>query len=188
MGSQELIEALRLEGEEKAGAIRREAEAEAERIRDRAEDRRARLREEYAKRQVAAAAGIYRDILAEAENKGRLIRLAAESTLAERLYGLARHSLGVLGGDDHEALFAALAEELPRGTWERVRVNPADEEVAGRLFPAAETVTDSAITGGMEVMGEGMRLHVINTLEKRLERGWPEILPALFKEVLDFFP
>ncbi|KAF0216104.1 MAG: V-type H+-transporting ATPase subunit [Geobacteraceae bacterium] len=183
MGYQELIEALRREGEEKAGAIRREAEAEAERTRSEAEAGLALLREEHAKRQAVAVAEKSREILAEAESKGRLIRLAAESVLAERLYELARRSLRLLREQGYEALFAALAEELPPVKWETVRVNPADEEPAGRHFPAAEIVTDNALTGGMEVSGEGGRLCIVNTLEKRLERGWPEILPGLFRDV-----
>jgi V/A-type H+-transporting ATPase subunit E len=31
----------------------------------------------------------------------------------------------------------------------------------------------------MEVNGDGGRIRIVNTLEKRLERGWPELLPDL---------
>lgn len=182
MGHRELIEALRREGEEKAGVIRREAELRAERIRSEASARLASQREVYAKRQASAVAEETRTTLAEAVRKAQLVRLASEGALAERFYGVARRALGHLREEGGEELFALLAAELPPVTWERVKVNPLDAGAAGRLFPAAEIVTDDAVTGGMEVTGEEGRLCVINTLEKRLERGWPEVLPDLVRD------
>jgi len=79
-------------------------------------------------------------------------------------------------------VFSRLAAELPPIAWETLRVNPADAEVATRLFPRARIVPDSAICGGMEALAEEGRIRVINTLEKRLERVWPELLPALIEE------
>jgi V/A-type H+-transporting ATPase subunit E len=34
----------------------------------------------------------------------------------------------------------------------------------------------------MEALADEGRIRVINTLEKRLERGWPELLPVLIEE------
>lgn len=185
MGQRELIEALRREGEEKCAAIRREAEAEAERIRSAAEAEKGWLREEYARRQADACAGEAAAILATAVNRGRLIRLAAESALAERLYGLARQSLLLLREEEYRELFAALAEELPPCQWETVRVNRADEQLARSRFPKAAVITDESLVGGLEVTGAGGGVQVVNTLEKRLERGWPELLPGLFRAVCE---
>ena len=84
---------------------------------------------------------------------------------------------------DYPRIFSRLAAELPPIEWETVRVNPADAEIAGYLFPRARIVPDTAICGGMEALAEGGRIQVINTLEKRLERGWPELLPVLIEEV-----
>jgi V/A-type H+-transporting ATPase subunit E len=36
----------------------------------------------------------------------------------------------------------------------------------------------------MEVIAEGGRVRVDNTLEKRLERAWPELLPRLLNAIL----
>src|SRR6266702_1185073 len=96
MGATELIEALRSEGEKKALEIRSETEAEIARLRAEASARLGRLREEYARQQIAASALAERAILAEAERKERLARLAAENSLAVRLYALARSSLPLL--------------------------------------------------------------------------------------------
>lgn len=183
MGRRQLIEALRKEGEEKCAAIRREAEAEAERVRSAAEAEIGRLREKFARRQAEACAAETAAILAEAASRGRLIRLAADNALVERLYELACRSLPQVREEGYGELFAALAEELPSRRWERVRVNPADEGMARDRFPAAAVVADAAVSGGLEAIGEGEWLRVINTLEKRLERGWPEMLPELVRDV-----
>lgn len=183
MGYRELVEALRVEGEEKAAALRRNAEEEEGRLKEEAAKRLRLLREEYARRTDGARAAAAREVLAVAERKARLLRLAAQEALAERLLRVARDSLSLVrerGGDE---LFASLARELPPIVWEEVRVNPADEESARRFFPGAEVVTDDAIAGGMEVVGEEGGLRVVNTLEKRLERGWPELLPLLAADI-----
>ncbi|MCM2358106.1 MAG: V-type ATP synthase subunit E [Geobacteraceae bacterium] len=183
MGQRELIEALRKEGDEKCAAIRREAEAESERIVSAAAAEIGRLREEYARRRADACAAETAAILAEAASRGRLVRLAAESALAERVYGLACGALPLLREEEYGALFAALARELPPCQWETVRVNPADEQLARSLFPRAAVITDGALVGGFEVTAAEGGMRVVNTLEKRLERGWPELLPGLFKDI-----
>ena len=183
MGATELIEALRSEGEKKALAIRRETEAEIARLRAEASATLGRLREEYGREQAAAGALAERAILAEAERKVLLIRLAAENKLAERLHALARSSLPLLRSRDYDRTFSLLATELPASAWETVRVNPADSERAATQFPAAEVIADSSISGGMEIAAAGGRLRIVNTLERRLERGWPELLPVLFREI-----
>lgn len=79
-------------------------------------------------------------------------------------------------------MFNRLAAELPPAAWETVRVNPTDGELAGHLFPTALIEPDPAISGGMEALAEEGRIRVVNTLEKRLERGWPELFPDLLGE------
>ena len=44
-------------------------------------------------------------------------------------------------------------------------------------------MADPAITGGLKVMGGDGRLTVSNTLETRLERAWPDLLPAMVEEL-----
>ncbi len=183
MGAKELIEALRSEGEKQAQALRRKIEAEIARLRADASADLDRLREEYARQQVASSNNVERAILAEAECKARITRLAAENKLAERLHALARSSLSLLRDRDYDRTFALLAAELPLSAWETVRVNPADTERATVLFAAATIVADGSISGGMECAAAGGRLRIVNTLEKRLERLWPELLPVLFTEI-----
>jgi V/A-type H+-transporting ATPase subunit E len=183
MGATELIEALRSEGEKKALEIRRETEAEIARLRVDASARLDRLRQEYGREQLAASALAERAILAEAERKERLTRLAAENKLAERLHAMARSSLPQLRNREYDRTFSLLAAELPASAWETVRVNPADTERATGLFAAATIMADGSISGGMESTAAGGRLRIVNTLEKRLERGWPELLPELFREI-----
>ncbi|WP_298436796.1 hypothetical protein [Geobacter sp.] len=183
MGSRELAEALRAAAEEKAAAIRRGAEADCGRIRSEAAAAMAEVREEYARREAAAVEAARAEIRAAAERTARLAGLRAEQLLAERLRRLARELLPAVRAEGGEALFAALARELPPGEWERVTVNPADEAPARRLFPGAAIAADPAVSGGLEAeRGEG-RFRVVNTLEKRLERGWAELLPALVAEL-----
>ena len=183
MGSEELLAALRSEGDKKAGLIRKEAEAEAARLKDEAAASRARLREEFQQEQARSIAAAEGDILAEAERTARRIRLAEAGKLAERLYDLALRLLPRFRGEDYPRIFSRLAAELPPVDWETIRVNPADAETAGYLHPRARIVPDTAISGGMEALAEGGRIEVVNTLEKRLERGWPELLPGLLEEI-----
>lgn len=182
MGTGELLAALRSTGEKKAGDIRREAEATADRLREEAADRLALLQEESRQEAERRVATQREALCAEGERKARQIRLAAQEQLARRLYDVARRLLPRLRGDGYPEIFRRLAAELPPAQWEKVRVNPADEGLAASLFPGARITTDVAVCGGLEALaGEG-RLRVDNTLEKRLERGWPELLPLLIEE------
>lgn len=182
MGSEELLAALRGEAEDKARIIRQEAAAEAALLKDEATSRLARLREKFLQEQARTIAAENSAILAEAERTARRTRLAAAEKLAEKLYELAQGLLPLLRGNDYPGIFSRLAAELPLIEWEALRVNPADAEIAAHLFPKARIVPDTAICGGMEALAEEGRIQVINTLGKRLERGWPELLPLLIEE------
>lgn len=182
MGSEELLAALRSEAEEKSRIIRQEGVAEAARLKDDAAVRLARLREKFQQEQVRTIAAENGAILAEAERTARRTRLAAAENLAEKLYDLAHGLLPRLREKDYPGIFSRLAAELPLIEWETLRVNPADAEIAARLFPKARIVPDTAICGGMEALAEEGRIRIINTLEKRLERAWPELLPVLIEE------
>lgn len=182
MGTAELLAALRSEGKRKDEAIRRRAGEEAARLREEAALGLARLREMHLQEQERLIAAQERAILAEAERAARRVRLVAEEEMASRFHDLARRLLPRLRDGDYPAAFARLAAELPPLAWETVRVNPADGERAVVLFPGARIETDPAISGGMEAITEGGRMRVVNTLEKRLARGWPDILPHLLAE------
>lgn len=183
MGYMELIAALRRDGEEQLEKIRNDAEREAERVKGDASARIERLRAEYAGRLAPLEAAQARTILADAESRASSIRLAAESVLAGKLFLLACSSLHHLRDAGYEQLFADLVRELPPGEWRRVVVNPADMALAARHFPDAEITPDPAVVGGLEVSEEGGRISIVNTLEKREERAWPELLPDILRDI-----
>lgn len=180
-----LIDALRKSAEQKAAAIWRDARAAAEQCKAdaaaAAEAQRAQTRQEIAahERELADAG--------EGEGKARKIRMAVTTALAERLYRLAHEVLPRFRNEEYEALFAALAGELPSRSWQRVSVNPADESLARARFSQAQIVCDEAIVGGMEVQAENGRIRISNTLETRLATAWPDILPGLVHAILQEF-
>lgn len=183
MGYVELIAALRRDGEEQLDKIRSDAEREAERVKGDASARIERLRAEYAGRLARLEAAQARTVLADAESSASSIRLATESALAGRLFLLARSSLHHLRDEGYEQLFADLVRELPPGEWRQIVVNPADMALAAHLFPDAEIISDPAVVGGLEVSEEGGRISIVNTLEKRGERAWPELLPHILRDI-----
>lgn len=182
MSYRELIDALQRECEEKVRKIWQEAEAEAERVRADASKRIEEAREGRDKSQSSALKVMTESILSEASGSARASRLVAEKELSDRLYGIALNSLHHLRGEGYKDIFSMLVNELPQCNWEEVKVNPQDRVFAETFFPEDEVVTDPAVTGGLEATGkEGLR--VVNTLEKRLERIWSEILPEMTGEV-----
>lgn len=182
MGFKELLAALRSEGDKKAESIIQEAGAEAARLKAEAAARRVRLKQEFEQEQARGIAVEVSAILAEAERTARRIRLSEVEKLAERLYALALRLLPSLRERDYPEVLGRLAAELPPLEWETIRVNPADTEITGHLFPRAMIVPDTAICGGLEAQAADGRIRIINTLEKRLERGWAELLPDLLEE------
>lgn len=182
MGCRELIESLRVAGDEKIKAIRQEAEQEAGRIRAEAAHRIEALQDEHARRHNAEAAKEAEQLQAEANSAIRRIGLRAERALAERLYASAQGSLHTLRNVGYRDVFQGFARELPPFTWKTVRVNPGDAALAREVFPGAEIQTVPEIIGGFEAVSEGERVRVVNTFEKRLERMWEEMLPDIMKE------
>jgi vacuolar-type H+-ATPase subunit E/Vma4 len=183
MSYRELIDALQRECEEKSRKIWQEAEGEAERARADASKRIEEGREGRDRNQSAALKILSESILSEASGRARLSRLLAEKELTDRLYRIARNCLPHLKGEGYKDIFSALVNELPQCEWVVVKVNPQDRRLAEALFPEDEVVSDSAVTGGIEVTEKGGSVRVVNTLEKRLERIWSEILPEITDEV-----
>jgi len=179
MGHEELIASLRKEGEEKVLALRNETGAEAENIRVKTAVEIKRLREEFRKKEAGLTKTQEDDILSAAEKKARVIMLAAEKSLSDRLFRLSMSCLHELRRDGYEDIFSALAREIPSAKWDEVRVHPSDAGMARRYFPEAGIVPDDYISAGFEAATENKKRHVINTFEKRLERAWEEILPFL---------
>ncbi len=185
MGYRELIEELNREAEEKIEERWRLAKNEVEQFKQDSAEEVERLHREHADRRTQAEADEARTILAEGERQLLAMKLEAMERLSERLLLTARSLLPEIRAEEDDELFEALAGELPDFPWEKVKVNPRDREAAHRRFPKARVVVDNAICGGMEVADEDGAIHIVNTLEKRLERIWPELLSELIADVLN---
>ena len=182
MNCEELIGSLWEGAEKKIGAIIREADEEEARIAGEALLSIGRLREESQQRCSSVSRKRTEEAIAGAEKKARLMNIAEDLRLSERLYRISRSSLRMLMDRDYQGYFRLMADELPELDWKTVRVNPEDAQLAQEHFPEAGIITDDSISGGMDVMTAGGSIRVINTFEKRLERAWGDILPDMMKE------
>jgi vacuolar-type H+-ATPase subunit E/Vma4 len=182
MGHAELLAALRRKEEEQAAALREATAAQEAAVRADLVARCEELREEFERRRDTACAQRRHAIVAEAEREAALVRLRAEYELFLRLRERAGVCLARLYRAG-EGLLAQLAEELPAAAWATIRVAPADILPARSLFPGTEVLADPAITGGVAASTADRSLTVVNTLESRLEKGWPDLLPRLVSEV-----
>jgi len=182
MNCEELIESLWQEAEKKIAAIGRETEEEESGIVKEALIRISRLREESQQNSSSASGNLTEETLSEAEKKARLINITEDLRLSERLYRISHTSLRRLRDPDYKGSFRLMVEELPPLPWKMVRVNPEDAGLALEHFPEAGIITDDNIAGGVDVMTDDGKIRVINTLEKRLERAWGDILPHIMKE------
>jgi len=179
MGREELLTALRQEGERSLANLRQTHAAEVAEREAAAQQRRDALRAD-AERDWQQAATLERQrCLAAGRRQASALLLAGENELAERLRHQAEQLLPDVAGRDPEALFTACAAELPQLEWARVRVSPRDQKIAARLFPAAEIIPDPALAGGVVAETAGGRVRIDNSLKKRLERGWDDLLPEL---------
>jgi len=179
MGYRELIKELDREAEERISTLRQQAEQELARFEREVGEELDRLHKERDGLRTRASRDASRTILADGEKKVLEMRVTAMRELSERLHHTALSLLPELCSDGYGQLFGALAAELPDFPWETVRINPRDREMACHHFPTAKIVADDNICGGMEVRADQGRICIINTLEKRLERAWPELLPEL---------
>jgi V/A-type H+-transporting ATPase subunit E len=179
MGHEDLIAALRAQGADKAAEMRREAEEEAARLADEAKALLDSLDDVDQKLLRAEKKRLADAIIAEAEVAARRLLAASRSQLADRLSALAKNCLLSLRDRQYEIIFSRLAEETPSENWSQVKVNPEDAALAGKYFPTTPVLEDNKIIGGFELVSEDRQLSITNTLEKRLERCWPVLLPKM---------
>jgi vacuolar-type H+-ATPase subunit E/Vma4 len=185
MGCKELIESLRSAASERVDAVWSEASAEADIARAACAQKIDQAKEE-AERIMAAKVALIRSLaLLDARRKERGLRLVADRKLADLLYSIAGSRLRMLREREYDAAFQALAQELPRFTWECVKVHPDDVERARKIFPDATITASEAVSGGLEVTSADGLVTVVNTCEKRLERAWETMLPKLIREAIN---
>lgn len=182
MGQQELEAALRRDGENQARAIWQSVEAEAGQLRHDTAQALKLQRESAAARREVESAALHEAALARARKQAQNRRLTAENRLAQRLKNLATGLLEELALAGGEQLFKDLAAEIPTYPWQRVKVHRRDQALARATFPTAEVLAGEGISAGLEVQSDDGRIQIINTLEKRLEHLWSELLPELLKE------
>jgi len=185
MGCKELIESLRAAGNGKIRALRADAEQETERIRTEAESRIGALRAAHARERSVAADEHAERILADANAEARRLRLGTERALAERLHALARGTLPMLRNEGYADVFAEFVRELPVFPWKSIRVNAVDLDLARKHFPGAEIVADPGITGGFIAVSSRDELQIVNTLERRLDSLWEEMLPEIMRDAAE---
>jgi V/A-type H+/Na+-transporting ATPase subunit E len=182
MGCKELIESLRAASSERVNAVWSDASTEADNARAACAQKIGQAKEEAARILSSRVALIRSQALLEARSKERGLRLAADRKMAGLLYTIASSRLRMLRDREYDAVFQALAQELPRFTWKSVKVHPDDVERARTFFPTANITAEEAISGGLEVTSDDGLVTVVNTCEKRLERAWEGMLPELIRE------
>jgi V/A-type H+-transporting ATPase subunit E len=183
MSCKELIESLRKAADERVRVLWQEAERHAEDAKAELARKAAGLQEESDRSRMGGGTGPASTALAEANNKARMLRLAGEHELCQRLLKTASAALPLLRDGQYEKTFARMAGELPALEWTSVNVNPLDSVLARKHFPGANIISDEAITGGLDVSTAEGAIRIVNTLEKRLERAWNDMLSDLVKEV-----
>jgi len=180
---QPLLEHLRALGEEKVTTIWQQAEAEVQRQKEEAAAVLAEERRRHHLQELQALEIFGRSLMRAAEEKSWQRRFEVETCLAQRLYELARTQLPWLREQCGSKLFKALAEELPKVKWRFLSVNEGEIDLGRRYFPEAQITVNADISGGLVAESEDGAIKVINTLEKRLERAWPQMLPELFRKI-----
>jgi vacuolar-type H+-ATPase subunit E/Vma4 len=183
LGLEELINTLKKNGQKQIEDIWQQARAEADSMRKQTADAIARITEEHAGQLASACQKSVRTIVAESEIKVRKKKLFAYQELAELLHATALRKLPRLRELNYENVFARLVKELPDGQWEKITVNPSDVSLALRFFNNNIVQADAAVIGGLIAVNAGGKIIVDNTLEKRLERKWSQILPELIKNI-----
>lgn len=178
-----LISELRRKSDKRKAAIWEQARKEAGTARTEQEQKFEPVRRageaKIAEEEQRAAAVLIR--AAEKEASARCDDARRE--LARRLFSLALEQLEQVREYDYGAIFERLTAELPPADWEQVRVSPLDEELARRAFPNAEIIPDETMRGGLDAVCDSGGFRVVSTLQQRLEKAWPYVLPSLLREI-----
>lgn len=179
MGRQELIAALEEEAELSIAQLRAESERRQEVLRTECAQRHERCLAATVTEWQQTENELRRQKGTVARQIARGLLLDAEARLAARLRHLAHEQLPALALTEgcRERLFA----ELPSVDWDEVRVAEGDLAAARQAFPHSRATAVPEIYGGIAACGDGIT--VDNTLEKRLERGWDDLLPDIMAEI-----
>lgn len=183
MGQEELLADIQKKGDEQVREIWQKAEDEVNELKAQAAQKIDEEKNSLRQKETSACDEERMSVLMSAGKGANQILTNAEQKLAERLYILAQKSLQMFKNKEYASVFKAFAGELPDFAWDEVIVNPDDRKQAEKLFKEARITPDKTIFGGLKAIGNHETIHIDNTLDKRLERAWPVLLPQLIKHV-----
>lgn len=183
MGLEELLGSLKKNKQKQIDTIWHEVKSEAESLRKQVAEAIDDITRNHAEQFASACQESKRSIFSETEIKTRKKKLLAYQVLEQAMQNAAIKQLPALREKDYDVVFAQLVGELPQRTWEKIAVNPADLELAAVFFAADIIQPDPAISGGLVAITKGGTITVDNTFEKRLERKWLHMLPAIIAKI-----
>jgi vacuolar-type H+-ATPase subunit E/Vma4 len=182
MGESELKRALQREGEEQICNFWQQAETVVALRRKEIKAELMQLRHETDRQLQGEATELRNNLLFEAQTRAMGCRLHEEAALEERLLHLARQLLPELASNGRAVLWKKLCEELPESDWMTIKVHPADQTLADQDFPAARIESDETLGGGLIVTNAEGTIRIDNSLNCRLLRAWPDLVPKLLGE------
>ena len=134
MGLEELINSLKKNEQKQIDDIWQAVKSEAEAIRKQVAEAIADITKNHADQLASACQKSMRSIFSETEIKTREKKLFAYQALDQALRNAAVKNLPALRQKNYHKVFADLVAELPERQWEKIIVNPADLEVAAKVF------------------------------------------------------
>jgi vacuolar-type H+-ATPase subunit E/Vma4 len=183
VGVDQLLASLRGHQRQQIGGIWQEAEARATELQEKADEEIEDIRVDFDNRLADASTREEEAILRQLRDRKRKLRLQAEQRLAARLRNQAEQLLGRLRDGQYDRIFQQLVAELPERKWDKVRVHPADVDLAASCLPRVVVEQDATIIGGLVVEADRETVQVDNTFAKRLEKIWPVLLSEMVDEI-----
>jgi vacuolar-type H+-ATPase subunit E/Vma4 len=183
LGLEELISTLRKNERQQIKDIWQSAESEAESLRKKIAEATAEITRNHSDQLNSACQRSRRSIFSEADIKTREKKLLTYRSLDQALKDAALKQLPGLRQQDYEDVFARLVAELPERQWEKIFVNPTDRILAAKFFPEDIISQDPSISAGLIATTAGNKIIVNNTFEKRLEKKWFQLLPAIIAQI-----
>ena len=183
MGLKELLSSLEKNKQKQIEAIWQEANREAENQRQQVADAIAGITKNDEEKLALACQKSMHAIFSATGIKTRKKKLLAFQALEKALRNAAIEQLPALRQKNYQAVFAQLVAELPPINWGKIFVNPDDRNLAARFFAVDIIKPDPTISGGLIAITAEGRMTVDNTFEKRLERKWFLIFPAMIETI-----
>lgn len=183
MGRQELALALKQRGEAEGQKIWQQVEAEAEQYRSGKQQEVARMNRACDLECAQNSSLECLQLEWRVAKKTRQLRLTALHALDRRIWLLAKDELSRLDPELRQQALSRFAEEIPGGAWCRVWAAPDDVGMVQALFPDCQIDADATLAGGLVVASEDGKIRIDNSLTKRLETLWPELVGQILADL-----